>query len=129
MYQLTRATTTHRLTNFNVAISVVSLFILLVKMIMIIMKFYYPVLGLIVSLGLTVLYTVSVYGQAGPDYADPEHPSPVAWYIAKSCSVARPFNAEGNCQIAKGAFGATIYLLYVFFPHHHHHPFFPSSPG
>ncbi|KAJ4401878.1 hypothetical protein N0V85_005427, partial [Neurospora sp. IMI 360204] len=99
------------LTNFNVAISVVSLFILLVKMIMIIMKFYYPVLGLIVSLGLTVLYTVSVYGQAGPDYADPEHPSPVAWYIAKSCSVARPFNAEGNCQIAKGAFGATIYLL------------------
>lgn len=101
----------HRLTDYNVAISVVSLFILLVKMIMIIMKFFYPILGLIVSLGLTVVYTVSVYGQAGPDYADPEHPSPVPWYIAKSCSVARPFNAEKNCQIAKGAFAATIYML------------------
>lgn len=102
------------LTNFNVAISVVSLFVLLVKMIMIIMKFFYPILGLIVSLGLTVLYTVSVYGQAGPDYADPKYPSPVPWYIAKSCSVARPFNAEKNCQIAKGAFAATIYLLAVY---------------
>lgn len=103
----------HRLTNFNVAISVVSLFVLLVKMIMIIMKFFYPILGLIVSLSLTVLYAVSAYGQAGPDYADPKYPSPVPWYIAKSCSVARPFNAEKNCQIAKGAFAATIYLMYV----------------
>ncbi|EGO52166.1 hypothetical protein NEUTE1DRAFT_132895 [Neurospora tetrasperma FGSC 2508] len=102
------------LTDYNVAISVVSLFILLVKMIMIIMKFFYPILGLIVSLGLTVVYTVSVYGQAGPDYADPEHPSPVPWYIAKSCSVARPFNAEKNCQIAKGAFAATIYMLFLY---------------
>ncbi|KAK3388163.1 hypothetical protein B0T20DRAFT_110772 [Sordaria brevicollis] len=102
------------LTNFNVAISVVSLFVLLVKMIMIIMKFFYPILGLVVSLALTALYIVSVYGQAGPDYADPEHPSPVPWYIAKSCSVARPWNAEKNCMIAKGAFAATIYLLVVY---------------
>ncbi|CCC05998.1 hypothetical protein SMACR_00214 [Sordaria macrospora] len=102
------------LTNFNVAISVVSLFVLLVKMIMIIMKFFYPILGLIVSLSLTVLYAVSAYGQAGPDYADPKYPSPVPWYIAKSCSVARPFNAEKNCQIAKGAFAATIYLMFLY---------------
>lgn len=83
-------------------------------MIMIIMRFFYPVLGLVVSLSLTVLYAVSVYGQAGPDYADPRYPSPVPWYISKSCSVARPWNAEKNCQIAKGAFAATIYLMYVF---------------
>ncbi|KAK3335345.1 hypothetical protein B0T19DRAFT_452287 [Cercophora scortea] len=102
------------LTNFNVAISVVSLFSLLSKMIATIMKVYYPIIGLVANLGLTAIYTVSVYGQAGPDYADPKHPSPVAWYIRMSCDVAKPYNAVGNCQMAKASFAVTVLMMILY---------------
>lgn len=104
---------THRLTNFNVAISVLSLFIMLAKLISFIMKVYYPVIGVFTSFAMTALYTTSVYGQAGPDYADSRYPSPVAWYIRKSCEPARPYNAYKSCQLAKGTFAVTVYMLYV----------------
>ncbi len=68
-------------------------------------------MGSIVALVMTALYATSVYGQAGPDYADPRHPSPVAWYIAKSCNFAQADGAVGSCQLAKGTFAATCYLL------------------
>ncbi|KAK3329063.1 hypothetical protein B0H66DRAFT_12327 [Apodospora peruviana] len=105
------------LTNFNVAISIVSLFTLLGKMITTIMKVYYPIFGLIINFGLTGLYAVSVYGQAGPDYADPRYPSPVAWYIRMSCDIARPYKAEKNCQMSKAAFAMTVVFmtLYLFY--------------
>lgn len=104
------------LTNYNVAISIVSLFTLLGKMIATIMKVYYPILGLVLNISLVGLYSVSVYGQVGPDYADPRYPSPVAWYINKSCDLARPWNAVKSCQMAKGTFAATVVILalYVF---------------
>lgn len=104
---------TFRLTNFNVAISVLSLFVLLAKLISFIMKVYYPVIGVFASFAMTALYATSVYGQAGPDYADSRYPSPVAWYIRKSCDPARPWNAYKSCQLAKGSFAVTVYLLYV----------------
>lgn len=105
---------TQTLTTFNVAISIVSLFVLLGKMIATIMKVYYPIFGTIVGVTLTALYTVSVYGQAGPDYADDRYPSPVAWYIRRSCDIARPYGAYKNCQMSKGAFAATVFLLAVY---------------
>jgi len=105
------ADTLTSLTNFNVAISVISLFVLLTKMIGTIMKVYRPVIGLFVSITLTALYATSVYGQMGPDYADPRYPSPIAWYISKSCDYAKPFGAESSCKLAKGTFAATVYML------------------
>lgn len=104
------------LTNFNVAISIVSLFVLLAKLIMVIMKVYFPVLGLVLSLSLTALYAVSVYGQMGPDYLDPEHPSSIAWYIRESCSVADRFGVAKHCAMAKATFAVTILMvaLYLF---------------
>ena len=103
------------LTNFNVAISVLSLFLLLTKMIMIIMRAFYPVIGTIVALATTVLYSVSAYGQAGPDYADSRYPSPVAWYIRMSCDIAKPYGAVRNCMMAKGTFAVTVFMMYVDF--------------
>lgn len=100
-----------RLTNFNVAISIVSLFILLTKLILFIMKVWFPLIGLFVNAALVALFTTSVYGQMGPDYADPRYPSPVAWYIAKSCRYARILNAEKSCMLAKGTFAVTVYML------------------
>lgn len=102
---------TCRLTNFNVAISIVSLFVLLGKLIMVIMKVYFPILGLILSMCQAALYAVSVYGQMGPDYLDPERPSPIAWYIRYSCDVADRFKVGKHCAMAKGTFAVTVFML------------------
>jgi hypothetical protein len=99
------------LTNFNVAISIVSLFVLLGKLIMTIMKVYFPILGLVLSMSLTGLYAVSVYGQMGPDYLDPEHPSSIAWYIRYSCSIADKYKVGKHCAMAKGTFALTVFMM------------------
>lgn len=101
------------LTNFNVAISVVSLFALLVKCIAYIMSVWFPLLALFVNTVLTALYAASIYGQAGPDYLDPDRPSSVAWYIAKPCSVAANQSVQNSCKMAKGTFAATVIMLVV----------------
>lgn len=75
------------------------------------MHVWYPIIALFINLSLTILYIVSIYGQAGPDYLDPAYPSPVAWYIAKSCDVAANTSVQGNCKLAKGAFAATCIML------------------
>lgn len=99
------------LTQYNVAISVAALFVLLAKMIATIMKVFYPILGTIVGIAMTALFTVSVYGQMGPDHSDSRYPSSIAWYIRLSCDIARPYNSVRNCQMSKGAFSATVLLL------------------
>ncbi|ATY59767.1 hypothetical protein A9K55_002774 [Cordyceps militaris] len=98
------------LTNFNVAISVISLFFLLAKLIAFIMKLWFPIIAIFVNSALLALYTVSVYGQIGPDYADPRHPSPAAWYFRQGCGLAKPYGAYKSCQIAQGSLGATFYM-------------------
>ena len=104
------------LTYFNLVISVLSTFILLVKAIMFVMHIWYPLLGVISNAAITALWIVSAYGQAGPDRSDPKHESSVAWYIAKSCSYAEPTHNKGYCLQAKGAFAATVIMMYVTSP-------------
>ncbi len=107
-------TVSHSLTNFNVAISVISLFVLLTKMILAIMHVYYPLVGTFVAVAMTALYATSVYGPGrSPTTPTRAHPSPVAWYIAKSCSYAASENAVSSCGLAKGTFAITCYMLYV----------------
>lgn len=102
------------LTDFNIVVSVFSMFMLLVKLILFVMHIWLPLLSIIVNLIICALWTVSIYGQAGPDYSDPEHPSSAAWYIAKSCSYASASGNYGNCLQAKGAFAATVLMLATF---------------
>ncbi|KAF7863833.1 hypothetical protein EAF04_006798 [Stromatinia cepivora] len=102
------------LQNFNVGISVLSMFIQLCKVVMFIMHVWYPLLSTIINGLLTVCWIVSIYGQAGPDHTDPKHPSNVAWYIAKSCSYARPTGNEHYCQLAKGTFAVTVFMMIVY---------------
>ena len=99
------------ITNWNVVISVLSLFILLVESILFVVKLFYPLLSLIVHVILTALWAVSVYGQAGPDKADPERPSSTPWYLRKSCSVAREPSNVQYCQQAKATFAVTVLML------------------
>lgn len=92
------------------------MFILLVKVVLFIMHMWIPLVSLIINVIVIALWCVSIYGQAGPDYSDPEHPSSVAWYIAKSCSYAEPSGNKRNCEMAKGAFASSIFMLYAFLP-------------
>ncbi len=87
------------------------MFVLLVKAVMFVLHIWYPILGTVSNAAITVLWAVSVYGQAGPDLSDPKHPSHVAWYISKSCSYA---TASGNyhyCLLAKGTFATTVAMM------------------
>lgn len=102
------------ITEFNVAISVISLFVLLTKMIGFIMRVWYPIIGLFFGVAMTALYSTSLYGQAGPDYADSRYPSPVAWYIRYGCDIARKYGAEKQCMMAKGTFAVTTYMLFLY---------------
>lgn len=102
------------LDSFNVAISVLSMFILLCKCVMFAMHVWYPFLGTIVNLCITILWIVSVYGQAGPDHSDPLYPSSSAWYIRKSCIYAQPSGNEHYCEMAKGTFATTVVMMVVF---------------
>ncbi|KAL1839860.1 hypothetical protein VTJ49DRAFT_1046 [Mycothermus thermophilus] len=104
----------YTLTMYNVAISIVSLFILIAKMIAIIMKVYFPVIGTFVGIAQTALYAVSVYGQAGPDYADERYPSPSPWYLRHGCDLAKPYGALKSCQMAQGTFAVTVYMLALY---------------
>ncbi|KAI0126519.1 hypothetical protein BJ170DRAFT_409573 [Xylariales sp. AK1849] len=104
---------TNTLTNFNVAISVISLFVLITKMIGVIMHVWYPLIALLFNVSLVALYTTSVYGQMGPDYADPDHPSAIAWYIAKSCDVTVNQSIQKSCRTAKGTYAATVLMLVI----------------
>ncbi|TLD26603.1 hypothetical protein PspLS_04429 [Pyricularia sp. CBS 133598] len=102
------------LTEFNVVISVISLFFLLAKMIGFIMKIYYPVIAVGCNIIMTAFYAVSVYGQAGPDYLDPRYPSPVPWYLRRSCDVAEGYGAGKTCMIIQGTFAATVIMLCIY---------------
>jgi hypothetical protein len=89
---------------------VLSTFILLVKVVMFVLHIWYPILGTVVNAAITVLWCVSIYGQAGPDHSDPEHPSSSAWYITKSCSYAIPSGNHHYCLMAKGTFAVTVLM-------------------
>ncbi|KAF4632566.1 hypothetical protein G7Y89_g5564 [Cudoniella acicularis] len=103
------------LTSFNVAVSVLCTFIMIVKAVMFALHVWFPLLATVTNLILTVLWIVSVYGQAGPDHSDPNFPSNVAWYISKSCSYAKPSGNYHYCLMAKGTFGVSVFLMLVFF--------------
>jgi len=103
------------LTSFNLVISVLSTFILLVKAVMFVLHVWYPLLGTVTNMAITALWIVSIYGQAGPDHPDKRHLSNTAWYITKSCKFAKPTGNEHYCLMAKGSFAVTVFMAFIFF--------------
>ncbi|KAI1175578.1 hypothetical protein F4777DRAFT_323055 [Nemania sp. FL0916] len=101
------------LTDYNVAIAIISLFFLITKLIAFIMEFWLPIIVLPINIAFVGLYAASLGGQAGPDYLDPAHPSRVAWYIAKPCSVAANPQIQSYCTSAKGVFAAFSIMFAV----------------
>ncbi|TQS37697.1 hypothetical protein Golomagni_01820 [Golovinomyces magnicellulatus] len=108
-------TACHRLTDLNVAVSVLSLFLLLVKVVMFVLNIWFPILGTISSASICALWITSMYGQMGPDYIDHNHPSHIAWYIGHSCDIARQSGNYHYCVLAKVTFANTVFMSAVFF--------------
>ncbi|EGC41338.1 conserved hypothetical protein [Histoplasma capsulatum var. duboisii H88] len=106
------------LTNFNLTISVLSLFLMLVKAPMFILNVFYPPLSVLVHIGLTIIYAISIAYQASPDMSDPERPQPGApWYLTKNCNVAKSRSNVGYCRQAKASFACTVLMLAIFIVH------------
>ena len=104
----------YSVTDFNVVVAVLSVFILLCKIIMTVCRIFHPLLSLFVHSGLVAIWAVSIHSQAGSDMSDPAHPQPGApWYITKSCGPPVKSSLIGYCKQAKAAFAVTILMTYV----------------
>lgn len=102
------------MTEFNVVISILSMFLLLAKSAMFIMHIFIPGLSVFVHALLVALYSVSIYNQSRPDMSDINHPSPgMPWYLSKGCDYATSGN-HGYCMQARASFGVTIVMLALF---------------
>lgn len=108
-------TTTHiraSTTTYNVTISVLALFLLLVKAILFVTGLFPPLAGLLLHALLTGLFAYSVHAQTAPDLSDHRRPQRGApWYLTHRCGVVRDGGLVGYCMQAKAAFGVTVVLL------------------
>ncbi|KAI4716478.1 hypothetical protein E4T48_07356 [Aureobasidium sp. EXF-10727] len=103
------------ITDYNVVISVLSMFLMLVKPVLFFMRALIPILSAVVHILLVVLYAYSAYGQSASDMTDKHHPQKGApWYITKSCDVASDKKNIGYCKQAKASFAVTLCLLILF---------------
>jgi len=102
------------LTNYELVIGVLSIFLLIVKFPLHCMHLFYPPVATTIHGGGMILYMVSAAYQGGSDMSDPKHPqSGPPWYITKSCSVAAHKSNIGYCEQAKALFAISIVLMYA----------------
>ncbi|EME89102.1 uncharacterized protein MYCFIDRAFT_129232 [Pseudocercospora fijiensis CIRAD86] len=102
------------MTQFNVVISILSMFVLLAKSAMYVMHIFIPALSVFCHALLVALYSVSVYNQSRPDTSDKDLPSlSMPWYLSKGCKHAEPGN-KGYCLQARASFAVTIVMLVLF---------------
>jgi len=104
----------HYMTEFNVVISLLSMFILLVKSAMFILHCFIPVLSVFVHALLVALYCVSIYNQSRPDLSDPNSQQlSMPWYLQKGCSYATPGN-KSYCLQARASFAVVVVMMVLF---------------
>ena len=98
------------MTEFNVVISVLSMFILLAKSAMYVMHIFLPAVSVFAHALLVALYSVSIYNQSAPDLTDKKHPAHgMPWYLSKGCSYAEPGN-KGFCLQARASFAVVVVM-------------------
>lgn len=99
------------MTQFNVVVSILSMFILLAKSAMYVMHIFIPALSVFCHALLVALYSVSVYNQSRPDTSDKDLPQlSMPWYLSKGCAKADSGN-KGYCLQARASFAVTIVML------------------
>lgn len=103
------------ITNYNLVISVLSMFLLLVKATMYMLHILPPVVSTVLHAFLIALYSVAVAYQASSDTSDPTRlQRGPPWYITKSCSVTLNKSLIGYCKQAKATFACFAAMLAVF---------------
>jgi len=106
------------LVQFNITISVLSTFTLLVKSVMAIMRVLYPFISIIIHGIEFGLYMFSIHGQTSPDTIDPQHiNNGPPWFITKSCSVTALPQNIGYCKQAKASFYVSVVMAAIFGTH------------
>jgi hypothetical protein len=111
--QINIANMRNSMTMFNVVISVLAVFLLLVKSMMYVLKTFIPVLSVVVHAALIALFAISVRNQATPDLSNrnvPNLSTNLPWYLSKGCSFASQKN-HGYCMQARASFAVTIVML------------------
>ncbi|OOQ91079.1 hypothetical protein PEBR_02407 [Penicillium brasilianum] len=104
------------MTNYNLVIGVLSVFMLIVKFPVHCMHLFFPPLGAFIHGAIMVLYIVSARYQAGSDMSDSKRPQPgPPWYITKNCNVAAHKSNIGYCEQAKSLFAVSIVLIFLYF--------------
>lgn len=99
------------MTNYNLVIGVLSVFLLIVKLPVHAMHLLFPPIATFINGGSIVLYAFAARYQAGPDMSDPQRPQPgPPWYITKSCNVAYSKSDIGFCNQAKALFALCVVL-------------------
>jgi hypothetical protein len=101
------------MTEYNVAISILSMFIMLLKATMYVLHTWLPLLSVFVHAILIVIYAIGVRNQATPDLSDMKAPNlskNLPWYLEKGCSFATQQN-YGYCMMARASFAVTCVLL------------------
>ena len=101
------------MTQFNVVISVLSMFIMLVKATMYVLHAWLPILSVLVHALLIALYAVGVRNQATPDLSNTNVKNlsrNLPWYLEKGCSYAAQGN-HGYCMQARASFAVTCVML------------------
>ncbi|KAL3476379.1 hypothetical protein BJX99DRAFT_142603 [Aspergillus californicus] len=102
-------------TNWNLVISILSVFIFITKFPLHLLHLLYPAGLALVQVGLIVVYCVSAAWQAGSDTSDPDHPqNGPPWYITKNCNVAFGSGNVTYCMQAKSLFAVTIILIVLY---------------
>lgn len=102
--------------NFNLVIGVLSTFLLLTKLPVHVLRFFYPPLSAVIHGSLCILYITAACFQAGSDTTDSRHPQRgPPWYITKSCNVAYSRSNVGYCQQAKALFALTVIVIFIYF--------------
>jgi hypothetical protein len=103
----------HSMTKYDLVISVLSMFILLLKATLVPMHVFYPIFSFVIH-GLEIgLWGYSLYGQTSSDTLDPKGRRNAPWYITKSCNVAYNKSNVGYCEQAKASFYVSIIMLCV----------------
>ena len=101
------------MTQFNVVISVLSMFILLVKSTMFVLHSFLPIFSCFTHLILLALYALAVRNQATPDLSDTKVPhlsKHLPWYLSNGCSYATGGD-HGYCLQARASFAVTCVML------------------
>ncbi|KAF2856503.1 hypothetical protein T440DRAFT_920 [Plenodomus tracheiphilus IPT5] len=102
-------------TQYHLIIGVVCMFFWLVKGTLWLLHVFYPIVSLLLHIGLMSLWAYGIHIQTSPDTIDPTRVNKGApWYIKKNCNIVDDKNVRSYCMQAKSSFAVSIIMLTIY---------------